>query len=181
MVRTCKDIQNTLAGGTKKWFKLSSELNTCWGALRRQRRGYPPVISHNYTVVKVDCATPKRWLSKGPWSTNAWELRHLLGGIYIHTIDGHQFTCRLSRLWTVWVWRFCVSYISQDVFVLAMLDWEVVGTYRKPMETFSLKQTQGFVLLVFWEGTHWTSFPYIIHLHCAATNRWVSRWRHGLR
>ena len=31
-----------------------------------------------YTVVKVDGATPKRWINKRPWWTNTWELRHLL-------------------------------------------------------------------------------------------------------
>ncbi len=36
----------------------------------------------NYTIVKVDGATPKRWLSKGPWWTNTWELRHLLSRWY---------------------------------------------------------------------------------------------------
>ena len=35
-----------------------------------------------YTVVKVDGATPKRWLSKGPWWTNTWELRLLLSRCY---------------------------------------------------------------------------------------------------
>ena len=35
-----------------------------------------------YTVVKVDGATPKRWLTKGPWWTSTWELRHLLSRWY---------------------------------------------------------------------------------------------------
>ena len=37
-------------------------------------------------VVKVDGATPKRWLSKGPWQTNTWELElhNLLSTWYIY-------------------------------------------------------------------------------------------------
>ena len=41
-----------------------------------------PQSQWTYTVVKVDGATPKRWLTKGPWETNTWELRHLLSTWY---------------------------------------------------------------------------------------------------
>ena len=37
-----------------------------------------PSIYPVYLVVEVDGATPKGWLSKGPWYTNTWELRYLL-------------------------------------------------------------------------------------------------------
>lgn len=52
---------------------------------------------------------------------------------YTRTIDGHQFTWRLSRLWTVWVWRFlCFIHISGCVFVGHVglgSSWHLQETY----------------------------------------------------
>ena len=56
--------------GSFQWAVLKSwkgcEANAC------------PTTRVVYTVVKVDGATPKRWLSKGQWQADTWELRHLL-------------------------------------------------------------------------------------------------------
>ena len=73
------------------------------------------VNAHIYTVVKVHGATPKRWLSKGPWKTNTWELRHLLSRwyiyinkyklkIYLYIYIYDQPSLRKSLLIPNWIW-----------------------------------------------------------------------------
>ena len=89
-----------------------------------------------YTVVKVDGATPKRWISKGPWQTNTWGLRHLLsryvGTGSLHSLGLKFFTvmtrCQRWRKRRKPRWR---------ILVLSSICCLLTGTNKKRTDFFS--------------------------------------------